>query len=271
MIEQFGKDVVTIEQTKIAESSKLLLQLVALMRRRLKENNVGIELKEGANVRIDVDGKTVFRGNESGSEALLQADRVVDQKVEPEILKNIAGLLNSPRGTEIDSPYRDISIKIDDREVFKVENGLVVLNEIAPVEKERESEPKATDSRPPLSRSEQLSRMATDLKGLSLTESLENLLKEKGKDEGKRKVLEHEKYRFSLEKDKLTIRDATGKRDIFEREAGKIKRTSLTEENIQEIGGFIERENQEKEKEKPEEKEEDFPPLPEREDTEIER
>jgi hypothetical protein len=261
VIEQFAKDVVTIEQTKAAESSKLLMQIMALMRRRLKENNIGIDLKEGSNVRIDVDGKTVFRGKES--------DRRVDAKVEPEVLQNIAGLLNSPRGTAIDSPYQNISIKIDGREIFKVENGLVVMNEMAPAEKERESDPKATDSRPPLNRSEQLSRMKSDLKGLQLIESLETLLKEKGKSEGTRKVLEHGKYRFSLEKDKLTVRDTAEKRDLFEREAGKIKRTSLTEEDIQEIGGFIEREN--REKEKTGEKEEDYPPLAEREDTEIER
>jgi hypothetical protein len=265
MIEQFGKDVVTIEQTKVAESSKILMQLMALMRRRLKENQIGIDLKEGTNVRIDVDGKTVFRGNES--------DGKVDQKVDPEILKNIAGLLESPRGTEIDSPYRDISIKINDREVFKVENGLVVMNEMTSRSVARENGGAGTANRPPLSRSEQLAKMADDLKGLELIEPLEKLVKERGKDEGKKKVLENEKYRFTLAEDKFTIHDKGKGRDIFERGVAEIipTATSLTREDVREIGEFIERENPEKDREKPEEKEEDFPPLSQREDTEIER
>ncbi len=262
MIEQFGRDVVTIEQTKVAESSKLLMQLMALMRRRLKENNIGIDLQEETNVRIDVDGKTVFRGKES--------DWKVDLKVGPEVLKNIEDLLNSPRGKEIDSPYRNISIKINDREVFKVENGLVVMNEMAPPEKVRENGGAGTANRPPLSRSQQLAKMADDLKGLELIEPLEKLTREKGKDEGKKKVLENEKYRFTLAEDRFTIHDKGKGRDIFERGIAEIipTATSLTREDVREIGEFIDRE---KEKEKSEEKEEEFPPLSQSEDKEIER
>jgi hypothetical protein len=259
MIEQFGKDVVTIEHTLAAESSKLLMQLMALMRRRLKENNIDIDLQEETNVRIDVDGKTVFQGKES--------DRKVDSKVGPEVLKNIADLLNSPRGKEIDSPYRNISIKINDREVFKVENGLVVINEMAPPDKVRENGGAGTANRPPLSRSQQLAKMADDLKGLELIEPLEKLAREKGKDEGKKKVLENEKYRFTLAEDRFAIHDKGKGRDIFERGIAEIipTATSLTREDVREIGEFIERENREKEKD------EDFPLLASGEETEIER
>jgi hypothetical protein len=102
---------------------------------------------------------------------------------------------------------------------------------------------------------------------LELIEPLEKLAREKGKDEGKKKVLENEKYRFTLAEDRFVIHDKGKGRDIFERGIAEIipTATSLTREDVREIGEFIERENREKEKD------EDFPLLASGEETEIER
>ncbi|WP_181280629.1 hypothetical protein [Aphanothece hegewaldii] len=222
---------------------------MSLIRQRVDKNKVLVDFEKSkpSEVRIDIDHKNVFKGREN--------DPKLSSSIEPKSLESITSLLNLPDGEEVDLPYKNISIRINDQEVFKYENGQVVLNALAPQVSERSIPTSASKTTKPLTRIEQLDKMANELQGLEIMESLAQIVREKGSiqsildDEGNQtliKTLEHENYLMVVADHGFSIQDKNQK-VLFHQEIGKFTKNSLSNEDWQKLKTFVKESQQEKE------------------------
>lgn len=272
MIEQFGKDVEHIEQTTVAESSKLFMQLMALMRQKLQKSQLSVDFEKDkpAQLKIDVDGQTIYQETEQKQK--LKSSSEINQKTDSPIaqkdLKKIIDLLDLPQGEKINLPYQNISIKVNEQEIFKVENGQVVFNalvqkateqtkiksdkitpiptpESVPIERNGTQITQDAINHKSLTRQEQLSKMTTDLKSLEVIDSLEQIVEEIGKTKEDQKVLHHDHYFLRKGEDGFSIYDKTQKKNVFYREV-KIARSNLSNEDLQKLKEFTQQYEQDK-------------------------
>jgi hypothetical protein len=250
---QHGQDVEHLEHTTIAETSKLMMQILSFIKKRTKENKLDAGINDKpSELRVEVNGMEVYRGNGTNESQIKPLTPLQREQV-----KALVNAMNFKEGEKVDVPFRDAFVTLNGQEIFRIKDGVVVKNllvdqtsEVSVTIDSQQSERSSTSSNRPvkktpveksligvpqtppvLSRDEQLDTMAKGLNGLLVLDRLERLFPEQigqksqevGRSLGNFNV-------FSDQDNKLTIYKDSAL--VFEKIDGQVTHNKLTDEDF---------------------------------------
>jgi hypothetical protein len=250
---QHGQDIEQLEHTTIAETSKLMMQILSFIKKRTKENKLDAGINDKpSELRVEVNGMEVYRGNGTNESQIKPLTPLQREQV-----KALVNAMNFKEGEKVDVPFRDAFVTLNGQEIFRIKDGVVVKNllvdqtsEVSVTIDSQQSERSSTSSNRPvkktpveksligvpqtppvLSRDEQLDTMAKGLNGLLVLDRLERLFPEQigqksqevGRSLGNFNV-------FSDQDNKLTIYKDSAL--VFEKIDGQVTHNKLTDEDF---------------------------------------